>query len=131
MSELVEPELSYEVVGLCMKVHSQLGSTHKEKYYQTALAQALKDKGISFEREMMVPMYYDEKEVGHYFLDFLIGGKIVVELKVKPEITPAEIKQVLSYLKTKKIKLGIIVNFGRNSLEYKRILNNEIRENKS
>lgn len=128
MANLVEPDLSYKLIGFCMKVHSELGKTCKEKYYQDALEILLEKEGINYKRELKTDLEFDGKKIGTYFLDFLVEGKIVLELKVRPGIGCNEIKQVSSYIKNNRMKLGIIVNFGGSSIEYKRILNPEIRE---
>lgn len=123
MTNLIEPDLSYKIVGLCMAIQNELGRNHKEKYYQRALELDLIKNLISYKREIRVPLEHSNEEIGYYCLDFLIKNKLIVELKSKINITRTDIKQVLSYLETNDMELGIIINFGRDKLEIKRILN--------
>ncbi len=81
---------------------------------------------------MKADVAFDKSRIGHYFLDFLVEDRIVVELKSKPFLNTVDVKQVLEYLNKNNLQLGIIVNFGKDSLEQKRIINKdykEIREN--
>jgi GxxExxY protein len=123
---LIEQELSYKIIGCCMRIHTGLGKSCKEKYYQRALEKSLDKEGIGFKKEIKVDLIFENNKVGYYFLDFLVNNKIVVELKAKPNLNYNDIKQVLSYLKANKIELGLLVNFGKDSLEYKRILNSDL-----
>jgi|SRR3972149_8494704 len=127
--KLIEPELSYKLVGICFKVHSELGCRYQEKYYQRAVEQELIKQKIQFEKELKVDLLYDNKAIGKYFLDFLVENKIILELKVSKFFHKDDIKQVLGYLRSKNLELGILVNFGKDKLEYKRILNSNIRDN--
>lgn len=123
-NELVYPELSYKVVGVLFEVYNNLGGSLKEKHYQKALSKALADNNVKFSREFSVPITFKEKEIGRYFLDFLVEEKIVLELKIghfKKEF----FNQLLGYLKQTHHKLGIIAIFGKDSLYFKRVINLE------
>ena len=122
-TKIVYPELSYEIVGILFEVHNSLGNRYQEKYYQRAVEVKLKNRKIQFRREVMVDLIMDGEKIGKYFLDFLIGGKVVLELKVKPEFTKNDYRQVRAYLESGKLKLGILANFYGESLIYKRVLN--------
>jgi len=126
MEKVIEPELSYKIVGFCMLIHSELGKGCKEKYYQRALEVILKNNKINFQKEIKVDLNFENNKIGHYYLDFLIENKIVVELKTKPFLSKSDYNQVLNYLITSNLKLGILINFGKDSLEYKRIINYKI-----
>ncbi len=123
MADLVYPELSYELVGILFEVHNRLGGGFEEKYYQRAIEKLLVKQGIPFNKELKADISFEETNIGRYFLDFLIDGKIVLELKAIPKILPIHFRQVRSYLKVKKLKLGILANFRGDRLIYKRILN--------
>lgn len=127
--ELVEPELSYKIVGLLFKVHSALGPGYQEKYYQKAFELELKQNKIPYSKEINFGIEYLGEKLGRYFLDFLIDDKIIVELKAVKFFSKKDIGQVLRYLRHTNIKLGILVNFKKESLEFKRIINNEFRDN--
>jgi len=124
--KLIYPELSYKIVGALYKVHGDLGSQYHEKYYQRAVALAFDEINLKYERELNVALTYNGKSIGKYILDFLVENKIVVELKTVPQFHREDIRQVLAYLKAKKLKLALLVNFRSSSLIVKRILNNEI-----
>jgi len=123
MTNLIESELSYKIVGFCMAIQNELGKSHKEKYYQRALELDLIKNNIPYKKELKVPLVYGEEKIGYYMLDFLVENKIIIELKSKLNISKTDVKQVLSYLETNNIELGIIINFGREKLETKRIIN--------
>ncbi len=122
-SKVIFPELSYKIVGLLFEIHTELGNRYQEKYYQRALEVKLKKNEIPYVKEIPVGLEIDGEKIGKYFLDFLIDDKIIVEFKVKPAFSRNDFQQVLAYLKATDLKLGILVNFYGNSLEYKRILN--------
>lgn len=129
MAKLVYPDLSYKIVGILFKVHSKLGSWYQEKYYQRAVEVALKEERLSFEKEIMVNLSFNGEKIGKYFLDFLIENKIILELKAKPQLNIEDFRQVMAYLKAKKLKLGILANFRGDRLIYKRILNSKVNAN--
>lgn len=126
MTKLVYPQLSYKIVGVLYKVHSELVGSYQEKYYQRAVKIALKNESISFEREIAVDLTYKGNKIGKYFLDFLVEDKIILELKTKPRFAKEDFRQVRAYLKAKKLKLGILANFRGNKLIYKRVLNSQV-----
>jgi GxxExxY protein len=125
MSEIYHKDLSYQIMGVLFGVHRQLGSRYQEKYYQRAVALAFDKNNIKYEKELKVDLVFDNKIIGKYFLDFLVEKQIVVELKAVNKFISEDIKQVLGYLKAKNLKLGILVNFRANSLQYRRILNSQ------
>lgn len=131
MGKIVEKTLSYKIVGILFNVHSQLGNRYQEKYYQRAIAEGLAQNSLIFERELPVDLKYNDKSVGKYFIDFLIEDKIVLEIKAVPWLKPVDFKQILGYLKAKRLRLGILANFRPNSLVYKRILNSDLIRTKN
>lgn len=126
-NELIYPDLSYKVVGILYKVHNELGNKYQEKYYQKAIAIEFKSNKINFEKEVLVDLLYEGNKIGKYFFDFLIENKIILEVKVTDRFKIADFKQISAYLKSKKIKLGILTNFRSQRLTYKRILNPDIK----
>ena len=121
--DLIYPELSYTIVGILFEVYNNLGSGHKEKYYQKAVAIALKTAMISFKEQVYSPIIFKDNNVGNYFLDFLIEDKLVLEIKSGEKFLKQNISQIYSYLKIKNLKLGILANFTKEGLKFKRILN--------
>lgn len=129
MPTIVQKELSYKLLGILFSVHTQLGNRYQEKYYQRAIAEALRENNIKFIKELKVDLKYNEKKIGKYFLDFLIEDTIVLEIKTVDELRPSDFSQVLGYLTANNIELGILANFRSDKLLYKRILNSKfIRE---
>lgn len=127
MTEIIQKELSYEIVGVLFEVHSDLGNRYQEKYYQRAIEESLKIKKIQFKKELPVDLMFGEKKIGKYFLDFLINDSIVLEIKAVPRLNPKDFKQVLAYLISKNLQLGILANFRSDKLTYKRILNSKYK----
>jgi GxxExxY protein len=125
-NKIIYPELSYKIVGILFKVHSELGNKYQEKYYQRAIAIELEKQGILFKKELMVDLMYDNEKIGKYFIDFLIEDLIVLEIKANINFRISDYKQVSAYLKSKDIKLGILANFRTEQLIYKRIINPQI-----
>lgn len=123
--EIVEKELSYKIMGILFGVHSALGGKYQEKYYQRAVETALKHSGLGYKKELGADLNYDGDKIGKYRLDFLIEGKVVLELKTVPVLGCDEYRQVSAYLKSSGLRLGILANFRGPRLQYKRILNSE------
>ncbi len=123
--DLIEPDLSYKMVGICFMVSNELGSGLHEKYYQRAMSVALREKGISFKEQQPIPIKFLNNNVGKYFIDFVIDNKIVLELKTGSRINRKHAQQILAYLKTTGLKLGMLIYFGKDGVFFKRIINVE------
>jgi GxxExxY protein len=122
-NDLIYPVLSYSIVGILFEVYNNLGPGHKEKYYQKAVAVAFRAAKTSFKEQVYSPVIFKDKDVGSYFLDFLIESKIVLEIKSGEKFLKQNISQIYSYLKIKNLKLGILANFTKEGLKFKRIVN--------
>lgn len=122
MTLIIEPKLSYKIMGILFKVHNKLGSTYKEKYYQRAVEEELITENIPYKKELGVVIEYKDRSIGKHIIDFLIDNKVLLETKAVGYLPKDYYNQVLSYLKTLKIRLGIIVNFRGNRLFFKRII---------
>ena len=118
-----EENLTYQIIGCAMKVHSKLGNGFQEVIYQRALAIELERAGIAFEREVEYPVFYDKIEIGTRRADFIVGEKVVVELKALIELEDIHIAQGRNYLEAFDLDIGLLINFGGKSLEYKRLFN--------
>jgi len=123
MVKLLYPKLSYEIIGSLFEVYNQLKYGHKEKIYQNALEEMFTQKKISFQRELYFPINFNNKIIGRYYFDFLVDNKIVLELKIANDFYQKDINQLLSYLKYKGYRLGILVLFTKEGIRYRRILN--------
>jgi len=120
---IVLKDESYRLMGLLFNIHNKLGPVYKEKNYQDAIEEVLKRENISFEREKSVKLKIDGMEVSDFFADFVIDGKILLEVKATKFITQNDIRQVLQYIKSADLPLGIIANFRKEKLEYRRLVN--------
>lgn len=122
MVNLIEKELSYKIVGALFDAYNNLGGGYQEKYYQRAVAKEFNNRNIKFAEQIEIPLNFKGDSIGRYFLDFLIEDKIVLEIKASDKFYTRDIKQILAYLKSANIDLGILANFTRKDLQLKRIL---------
>lgn len=125
--DLLYPELSYDVVGAILEVWKRLGPVFKESVYQRALEEELRNRGILFENQKQIPIFYNDKKVGIYVPDFVIDDKILLEIKHLPALTFKEKKQSWYYLKGTDYKLLLLVNFGSKKLEIVRRIYDKAR----
>lgn len=124
MAGILFRDESYKIIGCCMRVHSQLGSGFLEAVYEEALMKEFIKQAIPFERQVNLDLYYDgEKMKKKYRADFVCYQKIIIEIKAVNHIPKVFYKQLLNYLKITEYELGMLINFGDSSLQYKRIVN--------
>jgi GxxExxY protein len=116
-------DVTYKIIGAAMDVHNKLGPGLKEITYHTALSAALRDTGLSFEDEKPLQVLSSDERVGLLYIDHLVEDAVVVEEKAFPHLlTNEELAQVLTYLAVSGAPIGLLINFGRQRLEYKRVL---------
>lgn len=116
-------EITHKVIGCAMSVHNKLGPGLKESAYQKALSLEMETAGLRFETERAQEIFVDDVPVGLLYLDHLVEEQIVVEEKAFSHLlTNDEVAQVITYLCATELKVGLLLNFGRRRLEYKRIL---------
>lgn len=121
--EILFKELSYKIIGVCLEIHNILGKGHSEIVYKDALEYEFKSNYLRFAREKQYKINYKDIILPHYFFaDFVVEDSIVFEIKSISCLTTSHIKQSLNYLAVSKLKLALLVNFGEDSLQYKRIL---------
>jgi GxxExxY protein len=121
--DLVYPELSFKIIGCAFNVQNELGEGQTEKIYQRALAKELQEQRIGFKEQVYYSVKFRGEIIGKNFIDFLIEDKVVVEIKKGDRFSKKNIDQVLRYLKATDLKLAILINFGRDGVVYKRIIN--------
>jgi GxxExxY protein len=116
-------DLTEKIIGAAMEVHKTLRSGFLESVYEEAMAIELDLQRIPFERQKPVDVFYKGKVAKQFFCDFVIEGKVLVELKAIKRLSETENAQVLNYLKATSLPLALLINFGATSLEFKRIIN--------
>lgn len=109
--------MTYQIRGACFKVWEELGSAFKEFAYQKALALELEKRELSLKTERSIKIIYEGKEVGRYRPDFVVEGKVLVEIKIVPFLAREHKLQFWRYLKGSSYKVGFLVNFGGKRLE--------------
>lgn len=123
MGELLYKEEVFRLIGFCMEIHRELGKGHDEVLYKDALVVDLERNRIAFSREHAYQVTYKGVVLPHrYRADFVVWEKILFEAKAVERLTEAHVKQVLNYLAVSKLQLGLLVNFGGDSLEWRRVV---------
>ena len=123
MADLIYKKESYQIIGAAMEVHRQLGNGFLEAVYQEALAIELELRDIPFIREQKLEVKYKGRLLSTFYVaDFVCYDTIIVEIKALSELTGHHESQVINYLNATGMKLGLLINFGSESLEYKRLL---------
>jgi GxxExxY protein len=123
MNELIYKDETYQIIGLCMEVYNELGKGFSEIIYSDALALEFQNNNINYSREERFNISYKGQLLAHHYkADFVIDNKIILEIKAVETFNSAHIKQTLNYLAASRLRLGLLVNFGEDSLKYKRIV---------
>jgi GxxExxY protein len=123
MNDYKYKEITEKIIGSAMKVHSALGNGFQEVIYQRALQIEMEDAGLHFEREMSMPIFYKNRQVGLRRVDFFAENKIMVELKAIIQLEKVHLAQAKNYLEAYNVEVGLLINFGSMSLEFKRLGN--------
>lgn len=123
-------EVTRKIIGCAMKVHSTLGNGFQEVIYQRALEIEMAKQGLSFQREMEMSILYDGIEIGTRRVDFFVEGSIMVELKALIKLEEVHLAQAMNYCQAYDLPIGLLINFGAKSLEFKRVFNLNHPENK-
>jgi len=119
-------EITKKIIGCAMKVHSTLGNGFQEVIYQRALAIEMEYQALQFEREKEMEIYYRDKNIGIRRVDFFVEGKIMVELKAVIDLEDVHLAQAMNYLEAYNMEIGLLINFGSKSLQFKRVYNNAL-----
>ena len=116
-------ELTYRIIGCAMKVHNTMGPGFQEVIYQRCLALELARSGLAFHREKEQTVYYEKIEVGTRRADFVVEEKVIIEIKALVKLEDVHIAQAKNYTVAYDFPLGLLINFGGKSLEYKLLFN--------
>lgn len=126
---MIKDELTYKIIGCAMKVHNTLGPGFQEVIYQRCLAIELEKAGLAFVREQEHVIYYDGIEVGTRRADFVVEKKVVAEIKAVIALLDVHLAQSKNYVVAYDFPLGLLINFGGKSLEYKLLFNPKYDQN--
>jgi GxxExxY protein len=121
-------DLTAKIIGCAMKVHSALGNGFQEVIYQRALEIEMRDEGIGFSREYEMPVYYKNQQIGTRRVDFLVEGTVSVELKAIIQLEDVHLAQAINYLEAYDLEVGLLINFGAKSLQFKRVSNKKFKQ---
>ena len=121
-------ELTSRVIGCAMAVHSALGNGFQEVIYQRALKIEMTDQRLSFAREQEMPVYYKGRQIGSRRVDFLMDNAVSVELKAISKLEEVHLAQAINYLEAYDLEVGLLINFGAKSLEFRRVANRKFRQ---
>lgn len=120
---MTQDEITYKIIGCAMKVHNTLGNGFQEVIYQRCLAIELRNAGLEFVREKEQSIFYEGEEVGTRRADFIVEGNIIVELKALINLEDVHLAQAKNYVVAYELSIGLLINFGAVSLQYKKVFN--------
>ncbi len=123
---MIYEELTKKIIGCAMEVHKRLGNGFQEVIYQRALEIEMNVASLDFAREMEMPIFYRDAEIGTRRVDFFVEGRVMVELKALTKLEDVHLAQAMNYLEAYKMEIGLLINFGAKSLEFKRVHNNKL-----
>ena len=123
-------EITHKIIGCAMKVHSTLGNGFQEVIYQRALAIEMEKQSLRFSREHEMTIFYEGLDIGTRRVDFFVEDKIMVELKALINLEAIHLAQAMNYCEAYNLPVGLLINFGAKSLEYKRVYNLHHPDNK-
>lgn len=121
-------ELTAKIIGCAMEVHNQLGNGFQEVIYQRALEIEFRLQGINFSREQEMPLFYKGEQIGTRRVDFLVEGVVSVEIKAIINLEDVHLAQAINYLEAYCLEVGLLLNFGAKSLQYKRVANTNMKQ---
>jgi GxxExxY protein len=120
--ELKYSEITGKIIGAAMKVHTALGRGFQEVIYQRAMEIEMAKQGLKIQREMEMDVFYDGQKVGTRRVDFFVEGKVMVELKAVSQLEDVHLAQAINYLEAYDMEVGLLINFGTKSLEFRRLI---------
>ena len=124
---MLHKDITRKIIGCAFNVHNVLGNGFQEIIYQRALEIELQESGLSFQREMEMPIFYKEKQIGLRRVDFFVEECVMVELKAIILLEDVHLAQAINYLEAYQMIIGLLINFGSTKMEYKRVYNNKMK----
>lgn len=116
-------ELTGKIIKCAIEVHKQLGNGFQEVIYQRAMAIEFAIQGLDFEREFEMPVFYKGEQIGTRRVDFFVDGNVMVEIKAVIQLEDVHLAQAINYLEANRMTVGLLINFGSKSLDFKRVMN--------
>jgi GxxExxY protein len=116
--------LTSKIIGCAMAVHNRLKNGLPEKYYHKAMEIECAREGLIFRSEVQIPVFYRGIDIGNRYCDLIVDDKVIVELKATSLLEPIHLAQALNYLELTAYQVGLLINFGSRTLEFKRLINN-------
>jgi GxxExxY protein len=126
MTEIIYKEECKKIYGLLFKIQNDLGTNFQEKHYQRAFERLLSENKIPYKKEFLIKVAYNNELLGKFFVDFVVWDKIIIEFKTTNALNRDHLKQILRYLETANMKLGLIINFRQRPLKPMRVLNSKV-----
>ena len=114
--------ITAKIIGCAMEVHKVLGNGFQEVIYQRALAKEMSLQGLSFSREHEMQIFYKGEDIGTRRVDFFVEGTIMVEIKAIIQLDSVHLAQAINYLEAYGLSIGLLINFGNSSLEFRRVM---------
>jgi GxxExxY protein len=121
-------ELTRKIIGCSMEVHKILGTGFQEVIYQRALENEMQIQDLTFKREFEMPIYYKNSHIGTRRVDFLVENVVSTEIKAVAKLEDVHLAQAINYLEAYNLELGLLINFGAKSLEFKRLINSKFKQ---
>ena len=121
-------ELTHRIIGAALEVHKALGNGFQEVIYQRALAIEMADRNIEFSREQEMSIQYKSHDIGIRRVDFFVQNKIMVEIKALINLEDVHLAQAMNYVEAYTLEIGLLINFGAKSLQFKRVHNNNLKK---
>jgi GxxExxY protein len=130
MNDLINEKYKYsaitgKIIGCAMEVHKILGNGFQEVIYQRALAKEMSLQGLNYAREFEMPIFYKEEQIGTRRVDFLVEKVVSVEIKAIIKLEEVHLTQAINYLEAYNLEIGLLINFGAKSLEFRRLINSK------
>jgi len=116
-------DLTGKIIKCAIEVHKYLGNGFQEVIYQRALAIEFALQDVPFEREFEMPLFYKGEQIGTRRVDFFVDGKVMVEIKALIQLEDVHLAQAINYLEAYQMEVGLLINFGSKSLDFKRVMN--------
>lgn len=121
-------DITRKIIGCAMQAHTILGNGFQEVIYQRELEIEMAEQGLSFGREVEMPIFYKGQQIGTRRVDFFVEGLIMVELKAIIELEDVHLAQAINYLEAYNMEIGLLINFGSKSFTFKRLYNKKFKQ---